>query len=366
MEWLKRGPKARTTKARYRIDEAYRLKEELGQVAHRNRDNRSVTISFSSTARKTKKLLVASKLAKTIENHPLFKDLSLTLGPKTCIGLLGRNGTGKSTLIQVLSQKIPPDQGDIKTAENVKILAFDQNRAQLNPRESLKRVLAPESDSVIFNGKPIHVISWAKKFLFTADQLEMPVGELSGGEQARTLIARLMLQPADILLLDEPTNDLDIPSLEVLEESLKEFPGGIVLVTHDRFLLDRLTTGLIGFDGKGNTELFSDFHQWVTNQKQLDRPDKKPKNESQSTPLIKPRKLSYSEKRELNQIEEKIANAEKQVALCESQIANPVVSGNTDELNKLCTTLQQHQEKVELFYQRWEELEAIQTAFSKN
>ena len=159
------------------------------------------------------------------------------------LGLLGRNGSGKTTLLRMLAGLEPPDAGKVDRAPDLRVVVFDQHRERLQPDLSLARTLAPAGgDSVIFQGRAIHVAGWAKRFLFRSDQLETPVGRLSGGEQARVLVARLMLEPADVLMLDEPTNDLDIPTLEVLEESLLEFPGALVLVTHDRYLLDRVST----------------------------------------------------------------------------------------------------------------------------
>src|SRR5204862_5405203 len=138
------------------------------------------------------------------------------------------------------------------------VVYFDQNREQLDPQVTLRKALAPAGDSVLYRDQTIHVAGWPKRFLFRPEQLETAVGRLSGGEQARLLIARLMLQPADLLLLDEPTNDLDIPSLEVLEQSLIDFPGALVLVTHDRYLLERVSQRLLALDGKGNASLHAD------------------------------------------------------------------------------------------------------------
>ena len=143
----------------------------------------------------------------------------------------------------------------------MRIVSFDQIR-EIDQNLTLRRALAPDSDSVIYRDRVTHVASWAAKFLFTSEQLNQPVRRLSGGERARVLIAKLMLEPADLLLLDEPTNDLDIPTLEILEESLLEFPGAMVLVTHDRYLLDRVATVVLGLDGKGGAERFADYSQW--------------------------------------------------------------------------------------------------------
>src|SRR6185503_14260433 len=157
---------------------------------------------------------------------------------------------------------IAADAGTVERADGLRVVYFDQNRQQLDPRVTLRKALAPEGDSVIYRDQPIHVAGWAKRFLFNPEQLETSVGRLSGGEQARVLIARLMLQPADLLLLDEPTNDLDIPTLEVLEESLLEFPGALVLITHDRYLLDRVSTAVVALDGEGGATSYADYAQW--------------------------------------------------------------------------------------------------------
>src|SRR5213075_2342360 len=157
--------------------------------------------------------------------------------------------------------ELAPIRGEIRRADWLRIVYFDQSR-QLDMNMTLRRALAPEGDSVVYQDRLIHVASWAAKFLFAGEQLSQPIERLSGGERARVLIAQLMLQPADILLLDEPTNDLDIPTLEILEESLLEFPGSIVLVTHDRYLLDRVSTVVLGLDGEGSAETFADFAQW--------------------------------------------------------------------------------------------------------
>ena len=162
----------------------------------------------------------------------------------------------------MLAGALPPDAGEIERADELRMVRFAQERGGLDPTQSLRRALAPEGDAVIWQGRSVHVASWAKRFLFQPEQLEVSVGRLSGGEQARILIARLMREPADVLILDEPTNDLDIPTLEVLEDSLAEFDGGLVLVTHDRFMLERVATVILALDGEGGTATFADYAQW--------------------------------------------------------------------------------------------------------
>ncbi|MGB2689425.1 MAG: ABC-F family ATP-binding cassette domain-containing protein [Desulfobacterales bacterium] len=358
IEWLRRGPKARTTKARYRIDKAYQLQEDLETVKGRNAQNRSVDIAFDTTHRRTKKLLDAKKLGKSLGGKLLFDNLSLILTPGMGLGVMGRNGTGKSTLIHILNGKLAPEAGSVKVAEGLQIVTFDQKRELSDGSQTLRQVLSPEGDTVIYQGRPFHVTAWAKRFLFQTEQLGMPVSGLSGGEKARVLIANLMLQPADVLLLDEPTNDLDIPTLEVLEDSLEEFPGAIVLITHDRFLMERLCDLLLYLDGDGGVEYFADYDQWLQYRK--DRLSATPQSgeTSQSLPNKKPRKLAYEERKELNRIERQIEKAEGIADNLQRQLHDPEITCDADRLAEIYAKHQEAQKKVEQLYQRWEELEA--------
>ena len=360
-EWLRRGPKARATKARYRIEEAGRLQEAFTGVRERNRSAGQVGISFDGTGRKTKKLLTATGLAKGYGGAPLFADLDLTLGPGTRLGLLGRNGSGKSTLMRLLAgagdpEECAPDRGTIELADKVRIVSFDQRREQLDTTVTLRRALAPEGDSVLYQGQSVHVVSWAKRFLFRPDQLETPVERLSGGEQARILLARL-------LLLDEPTNDLDIPSLDVLEESLTEFPGALVLVTHDRFLLDRVCTAVLGFDGQGGCDYFADFEQWLEALQEREQAAQK-RDKARSAPAdgkgaaaSRPGRLSYLDQREYDRMEERILAAEARLGELEALMASPRVMADPAQLHRYWEEQQELQTKAEQLYDRWDELE---------
>ncbi len=225
IEWLRRGPKARTSKSKARIDKAQQLIGELADLNARIR-TASAAIDFSATDRKTRRLIELENISFDIGGRTLFEHLDFILTAGMRVGLVGPNGSGKTTLLRLLSGELAPTSGEIRTAESLQIVYFDQNRV-LDPEVTLRRALAPDSDSVIYQDRVVHVASWAARFLFSGEQLNQPVGRLSGGERARVLIARLMLQPADVLLLDEPTNDLDIPTLEVLEESLLEFRGAL-------------------------------------------------------------------------------------------------------------------------------------------
>ncbi|MEI6093830.1 MAG: ABC-F family ATP-binding cassette domain-containing protein, partial [bacterium] len=261
LEWLRRGPKARATKAQYRMDEAQSLIEDLAKLRDKMRSSKT-EIDFSSSNRKSKQLIKIKNLNKSFGDKNILKDFSFNFTNNLRIGLLGGNGIGKSTLLKLINNKIKADSGKIEYAENLKIVYFDQGRESLDLNKTLKQVIADGSDSVIFKDRPVHITSWIKKFGFTPEQTDSVIGKLSGGEQARTLIAKLMLESADILLLDEPTNDLDITTIETLEDSLLEFEGLLVLVSHDRFLISRVCDLFIGFTNDGNVELFADYTQW--------------------------------------------------------------------------------------------------------
>jgi ATP-binding cassette subfamily F protein uup len=358
LEWLRRGPKARTTKAHARIDAAYDLKDELTETRSRNTQGARAGIEFESSERKTRKLVELKHVAVERGGKRLFAGLDLTLGPGSCLGVLGRNGSGKSSLIQLLQDKLAPSAGTITWADDLKIVSFDQKREQLDKNQRLKEALSPTGDSVMFQGKPLHVTAWAKRFLFPIEKLGLPVSKLSGGEQARVLIARLMLQPADILLLDEPTNDLDIATLEVLEDSLSEFPGAIVLITHDRYLMDRLSDRLLYLDGEGRAEFFADYSQWLQVRKVPSGAATKSESASVSKPPVVQR-LSREERKELDGIEKKVARAEAEVQRLQQQMSDPAVMSDAARLKALYAEVKAAEAKVAAIYARWQELEAL-------
>ena len=359
IEWLRRGAKARTTKSKARIDAAAELMSELSGVNARMA-TRATQIDFSATGRRTKRLVEADHIAKTIGGRPLFDNLSFVLAPGTRVGLLGPNGSGKTTLLRILTVEMEPDRGAVKMADGVSVLYFDQGREQLDPAATLRKALAPEGDSVIYRGRPVHVAGWAARFQFQPEQLELPVGRLSGGEQARVAIARLILQPADVLLLDEPTNDLDIPTLETLEDSLLDFPGAIVLVTHDRYMLDRVSTVIVGLDGRGGVAAFADCEQWENwvRESAAGVKEQKAQGTREAAPREKPKKLSYTEKREYEGIEERIAAADERLRRAREEVQNPHGSHDGAVMQARYDELVAAEAELEQLYQRWAELEA--------
>jgi ATP-binding cassette subfamily F protein uup len=356
VEWLRRGPKARTGKSRARTSEAGRLIRELSDLESRSAKG-VAQIDFTASERRTKRLVSAENISKELGGRTLFRDLSFTLTPGARLGLLGRNGAGKTTLLRLLAGELAPDAGRIERAPALRIVYFDQARERLDPTQTLRQGLGARGDTVIFRDRPMHVAGWAKRFLFDGGQLDRPIASLSGGEQARVLIARLMLQPADLLLLDEPTNDLDIPTLEVLEDSLTDFPGALVLVTHDRYLLDRVSTGVLGLDGQGGAQFYADYWQWEEAKREvvgaghaLPKPPPKP------APAKK--RLTYLEAREWEQMEPLILEAERELESIRAEMHSPEVVSDAPRLQVCCQKLQSAESRVQSLYARWADLEA--------
>jgi ATP-binding cassette subfamily F protein uup len=332
----------------------------LAELDYRTAPAQTAGIDFVATGRQTRKLLTAAGIAKSLGGRPLFAGLDLFLSPGTRLGLLGPNGSGKSTLLRVLTGECLPDAGTVTQAEGLRVVMFEQGRSALDPSIALRQALCSNGDTVMYRDRPLHVVAWAKQFLFRPEQLDGLVGDLSGGEQARVRIAQLMLRPADVLLLDEPTNDLDIPALEALEESLVEFPGAVVLVSHDRELMDRLCTEVVGLDGRGGTGLYGSVSQWLTAYERVTTETVKSAITAAPQPgrsSSKPRKLSYREQQEWEQMEAAILAAEEAVASRQAEVERVANAGHT-ALAGACRALEEAQRVVEQLYARWQELEA--------
>ena len=372
IEWLRRGPKARTTKSKARIDSANDLIQQLAEVNSRTTVN-SAGIDFEASQRKTKRLVEFEGVAYDVptvfaDNAPeeekrprrLFEDLNFVLTAGTKVGLVGPNGSGKSTLLRLLKGEIQPTEGSIRRADTLRLVYFSQMR-ELDESLTLRRALAPEGDSVIHQGRTVHVASWAARFLFTSEQLNQPVRNLSGGERARVLIAKLMLEPADVLMLDEPTNDLDIPTLEILEENLLDFPGALVLVTHDRYLLNRVASTVLGLDGLGHYGQFADFAQWedwMVEQEEAAQPQKAAKAipACNANSASSKKKLSYHEAREFAVIEEKVEASDERLAIARTHVEDPAIASNAAALQKALEELDAAQHESDTLYARWAEL----------
>ena len=380
-EWLRRGAKARTTKQTARIKRAGDLDEEVSELGERNA-KKMLALDFQEAARNPNKLIEATGLTKIVPNkyggdRALFENLDLIITPKTRLGLLGTNGCGKSTLIKCLLGKTEPTAGKIKRAERLDVAYFEQHRETLDPNKSVLRNLVDEGDYVDFRGKFVFARSYLDRFLFRTEQHDMPVAKLSGGEQARLRIAQMMLTPANILVLDEPTNDLDMATLAVLEETLSDFPGAVILVTHDRYFLDQVSNRILAFettlDDQPELLEFASFAQWEDWRDIRDEERKahvkKVKagggsaatanadaTSGQAAPK-KARKLSFKEKHELDNMEQTIADAEAKLATLQSEAGDPANAANAKRLTELYGEIGELQTRIEKLYARWSELE---------
>jgi ATP-binding cassette subfamily F protein uup len=353
----------------------------IGQLAEMNARTAVATvgIDFEASQRKTKRLVEFKNVAcdvpasadePTGEKRPrrLFTGLNFILTAGMKVGLVGPNGSGKTTLLRLLRGEIEAAEGTIRKADALRLVYFSQMR-ELDESLTLRRALAPEGDGLNYQGRQVHVASWAARFLFTSEQLNQPVRNLSGGERARVLIAKLMLEPADVLLLDEPTNDLDIPTLEILEENLLDFPGALVLVTHDRYLLNRVSSTVLGLDGRGHTGIFADYAQW---EDWLDEQEQALQNTSGRTlsassastvsatslpsPVGGKKKLSYLEAREFAAIEQQVELSDARLALARERVEDPAIATNAAELQNALTELDAAQHENDTLYARWAEL----------
>ncbi len=367
--WLRQGIKARETRNQSQVKAADARRAELAATRQRTAaTGRATTMDFQATERKTRKLLSLEGVGVSMGGRRLFTGLDLDIGPGERLGLVGPNGAGKTTLLRLLAGDREPDEGVVRRAEALRVVTFSQDRASLNPELTLHQALCPIGDFVEFRGAQVHVAGWAKRFLFDQTQLRTFVRHLSGGEQARVVIANLMLQPADVLLLDEPTNDLDIPSLEVLEESLLEFPGAVVLVTHDRFMMERLATGYVGLDGRGHASRAASLEQWLARMAAGERRESPPPAAPASTltaadasPRRGGRKLSYKEQREFDGMEQAILTAEEDVARLEVESSRPDIATDHARAAAAYERLAAAQQRVATLYARWTELESIQS-----
>ena len=379
IEWLRRGPKARTTKSKARIDTANAMIGKLAAMDSRTSVN-FAGIDFEASERKTKRLVefegvacavpegenetnqptLPSQAANPAQARLLFEGFNFILTAGMKVGLVGPNGSGKTTLLRLLRGEVEPAQGAIRRAEALRLVYLSQMR-ELDDSLTLRRALAPEGDGVNYQGRTIHVASWASRFLFTSEQLNQPVRNLSGGERARVLIAKLMLEPADVLLLDEPTNDLDLATLEILEDNLLEFPGALVLVTHDRYMLNRVSTIVLGLDGHGQIGRFADYAQWedwLAEQQSAQSPPTRTAKQTDSGNAAGPakKKLSYLEAREYATIEQRVEASDERLATARDRVEDSDIATDADALQQALAELDAAQLESDDLYARWAEL----------
>lgn len=365
-EWLRRGAKARQTKQKARIERAGTLKDDVAEISSKNLA-RVAKIEFKDAERNPQKLMHVENISKAYDERVLFKDFTYLVNPKTRLALLGDNGTGKSTLIRILLGEEQPDSGKVSRADKLKVAYFEQNRETLKPKESVLKNIVSEGDYVYYQGNYVFARSYLERFMFSRQQMDLPVEKLSGGEQSRLRLAQLMLNEAQVLILDEPTNDLDVATLTVLEESLRDFNGAVILVTHDRYFMDQVASQIMAFhkrpDGSTTMENFAGYMQWeewFEEQKELEAAELRREADERKAAAKsggKGGKLSFKEKYELENMEAIILDLEDKLGAAQLESSKPEVASQASKVQELYAQIADIQGKLEKLYARWAELE---------
>ncbi len=366
-KWIRQGIKARRTRNEGRVRALKAMREERRQ---RREQAGRAEFGMEAAERSGKQVVELEHVGKSFGDNVVIRDFSTLIKRGDRIGIVGANGAGKSTLLKVLLGELPPDSGTVKQGTRLEIAYFDQLRAHLDPEQNLIDNVCGGQDFIEIKGRKRHAISYLGEFMFAPDRVRMPVKALSGGEQNRAILARLFSKPANLLVLDEPTNDLDVETLELLEEILLDFDGTVLLVSHDRQFMDNVVTSIFVMPGNGEVEEYvGGYSSWadkggrlvaVDQQKVEPQPkqvDRKSKAE-QKKPAHRPKKLSYKDQRELEALPECIEQLDSRLQELESEISAPDFYQQDHTVTQvIIEKLGKTRSELEAAYSRWEELE---------
>ncbi len=365
LAWVKRSPSARTGKQKARIGRLDELQAEREQ--RHPAERAAAEMAAADAPRLGRTVLNLHEVSKSFGDRTLIRSFSTLLQAGERIGIIGPNGAGKTTLLRVILGEEAPDEGRVEMGKNTRIAYFDQRREDLDPDATLYEAVSGE-DWVSVGGSRVHLRSYLERFLFPPAQQRQKIRSLSGGERNRVLLARLLLQQANLLILDEPTNDLDLLTLQVLESLLADYPGCVLLVTHDRFFLDKVATGLIVFEGDGVLRRHAGGYDLYRRQREAREAEARaaapapPRSQpSRTAPALSAtRRLSYREQKEMEGMETAILEAEAhREALGERLADSALYAGPSDEVRSVTDAFRQASERVDALYARWEELEGI-------
>ncbi len=356
--WIRKGIKARRTRNMGRVRELLKLREERRQ--RRDRTGQ-VRLQLETGQRSGQMVVETEQLSFKYGDDLIIDSLDLRIMRGDRIGLIGPNGSGKTTLLKILTDELQPSSGTLRHGTNLQIAYFDQLRDQLDENRTVKQNIADDHDQVLINGSPRHIYGYLQDFLFTPERARTPVRVLSGGEKNRLLLAKLFTRPANLLILDEPTNDLDMETLDLLEELLLDYQGTVLLVSHDRSFLNNVVTSSLIFDGSGKVEeVIGGYDDWLATQAKIIAPAKKEK-EKAAPRKPRPRKLSFKEKQELEKLPIQIDALETEQSELHEKMANPDIykEGDGSLINTLKKRHEEIEAELEMAYQRWEELDQV-------
>ena len=361
--WIRQGIKARRTRNEGRVRSLMAMRVE---VSKRLKPQSKARIHIEEAEQSGRKVIEAYNICHSYSEEPLINKLSLKVMRGDRIGLVGNNGVGKSTLLKIMLGEITPDTGTVKVGTNLEIAYFDQLRRSLDPEKTVAQIIGDGSDYIKLNGKPRHVIGYLRGFLFSAKRAMTKVKVLSGGEKNRVILAKLLTRPSNLLVLDEPTNDLDIETLEVLEDKLLEYQGTLIIVTHDREFLDNVVSSILVFEDSGIIQNyaggFGDWHRRGIQLAEMDNPDtKKPVVEKTENKKNTNKKLTYKLKFELDSLPEKIAAFEEEIKKLHEEVnADNFYSKHYTEQQPILDELSYNQSELDKAISRWDELENLE------
>ncbi len=369
--WIRQGIKARRTRNEGRVRSLEGMRAE---VAKRLKPQNKARIHIEEAEQSGRKVIEAHKVCHSYGEQPLIDKLSLKVMRGDRIGLVGNNGVGKSTLLKIMLGELEPNSGTVKIGTNLEIAYFDQLRRNLDPEKTIAQIVGDGGDYIKLNGKERHVIGYLRGFLFSAKRAMTKIKVLSGGEKNRVILAKLLTRPSNLLVLDEPTNDLDVETLEVLEDRLMEYKGTLIIVTHDREFLDNVVSSILVFEDSGTIQNyaggFSDWHRHGKHLAEMDNPiSAKNKNNKLASESKRSgnNKLSYKLKRELEELPEKIGNIEKAIADLEKQTsADDFYATPYEQQQPILDELNIKHKELDTAIRRWDELESLEKELQEN
>ncbi|HKI79963.1 MAG TPA: ABC-F family ATP-binding cassette domain-containing protein [Ignavibacteriaceae bacterium] len=363
LEWVRRGPRARRTKAKSRLDNFYELSAQTNDEVELD-----VELIIPPAERLGKKVVELKNVGIKLGERILFDKFNFNFEAGKKIGVVGHNGAGKTTLLKMILGELNPTKGKIEIGENTRFNYVDQARLLLNEEDTVIRAIGEGSETIKFGKNQLSIWTYLRRFLFTDDRINTEVGRLSGGEKSRLTLAKILCAGGNFLMLDEPTNDLDLPTLRILEEALTAFEGCVMVVSHDRYFLNRVCNGILALEGNGEIYYSEGGYDYYIEKKKLRENEnekgksieKKESNAGESRVKAKPKKLSYKDALELETIEEKIVEAESEVEEIEKTFTSPdFYVKHGEKINELTAELDEAKEKVKKLYERWEELERM-------